>query len=332
MKSRCLFAALLFFFAIPRANAAVMTCDWQVTLDIVYYVPYLGWLEYIEWAYICSEQIDVIAPAPTDPPPPTPPPPYPPPPPPAQVPPPSVFIRSANDANPGDLVLSIDSAYADSMSVYANGGLVYNGSPTANMHMGPLTTYSTYSSTYVTVQACSAAAGCVNDVMYISRTSSSAQASGQVVGSYYDWVPNPSTGVEYKRGLEVWQRIVNLDVVYTDYTVSTVGDRNGHIFHRGVSDEIFWSGDTQRWPVWEADYSMTPSWLPAPTAFSEQPIGCYPYLSAPHYDVRCVQVSQFALATSTRGVAAITFLQATGSATNPEHLQQVGDLNLTVTP
>src|SRR5205807_7252963 len=109
------------------------------------------------------------------------------------------------------------SAYCDSLTVYANGALVYNGGPAPTVHVGRLDSFSSYNSTYVTAQACNAAAGCVSDAMYISRTTSAAQANGQVVGAYYDWVANPNTGVELKRGLEVWQRIVNLDVVYTEY-------------------------------------------------------------------------------------------------------------------
>ena len=196
-----------------------------------------------------------------------------------------------------------------------------------------LDSFSSYNSTYVTAQACNAAAGCVSDAMYISRTTSAAQANGQVVGAYYDWVANPNTGVELKRGLEVWQRIVNLDVVYTEYTVPTIGERNGRVFHRGVEDEIYWTSDTARWPVWEAQYRMTPSWLPAPTPFVESTgNGCYAYIYASHSDTQCSQVSQFAIASSTQGTSAITLLQATGSAPNQELLPPVGDLTLTVSP
>jgi hypothetical protein len=254
----------------------------------------------------------------------------PPPPPPA----PSVRINYVSDANPGDLQANITVVGGDTMRIYRNAVITNTFPPSETVHLGSLNSCcGATSATDFTIEVCSGPS-CGSATFGVVRTPSGAQATGQVLGVYWDIVPDPSGGVAIKRGDVVWKRALALDVIYTGYTVNTRDARNGRVLHRGTSDELFWYDATSRPPIWQAAYSMTPSYYPFPQAYPESDGGggCSGWIAAPNSDTKCANVSEFALADVTAGSALISSIHGTGSAFVPLPSPATGDLWLPVVP
>lgn len=95
-------------------------------------------------------------------------------------------------------------------------------------------------------------------------------------------------------GYESYSRILDGEIFHADYSVATVGMRNGYAKHVQTADALLWESG-KRAPVWDVEYQIVPTWgwwSIAETAY-ETP-GCRVATNRlPNQSARCTVIGEF---------------------------------------
>src|SRR5262245_45607234 len=215
-------------------------------------------------------------------------------------PPPQISIVSMNDQNPGNPVLSIQTANVHHVDFYIN-GYRQNSYPgdTSTIILPTLDPNTTpfRGESGLELRAFNSVGTSSSAYLGISRPTSQANVQAGMFVRYYETGPG---GIVLENHVDMTRSLTTL-IVYTSYSCPTVGARNGRIFHWTSEDVLGWEGFRPD-PVWVSRYRMTS--LPYPQQWEEEP--CNARFAGPSYQSgMCVTPYSFAADGSPSATAAI---------------------------
>jgi hypothetical protein len=228
--------------------------------------------------------------------------------------PPKVTIVTASDENPNQVALGFDystGGVPTSMTLEKNGVVVSSGPPSSFGLYGSLDNM-VYDS-ILTVSMCNSD-GCNEDAATVRRSTRRPRAEGAISAQWQDYILIDPYNVTIKVDYESYTRILEAELFYADYSVPTIGARNGHVKHVQTTDALLWEND-KRPPVWTTSYQLVPSWAGSQiTEPASETSGCYlPQSRFPNESPRCTTPNEFGLDGSP-GVGSIQSIIASGSA------------------
>jgi len=234
--------------------------------------------------------------------------------------PPTVRVVSASDENPGQVTLNfeIGGGPANMMILMKNGQVVSQGAPASHGFYGSLDNM--VFDSILSVSVCNAG-GCAEDYAEVRRRTSRPRAEGAITAQWADLIPMDPYSFVIKVGYENYTRILDGEFYLADYSVGTVGMRNGYAKHVQTADALLWENG-KREPEWEAQYQMVPYWgwwHVAEGAY--QTPGCYVATNRlPNQSALCTTIGEFGHAWYP-GTGVISRANAVGSGfanPNPE--------------
>ena len=199
----------------------------------------------------------------------------------------------------------------------------------------------TASSTELILRAYDAAGQSSEEFAHVQRSTQTLRNSNDFLLQYYYRPP----GGELSDRIVHYFRGVAADITYAGYDIPTAGDRNGRVQHIETEDALFWNNgsvppgtDPTPYPtVFYESYTMTPSYLPQPTAYNGtqcDPTGrtrqMFNAIYYPDSVGRCDQPAEYSVSYAPNGTFRIDSLDGgntPGSASNI-----IGGASLTVTP
>lgn len=203
---------------------------------------------------------------------------------------PTVRVVSASDQNPHDVALNFQyTGNPSTMTITRNGTVVGEGAPSTIGYYGTLDNM--VFDTILTVKVCNPA-GCAEDYANVYRTTSRKRAQGVVEAQWADVISVTPPALEI--GWVSYPRIFEVEFFHANYSVETVGMRNGYVKHVQSADALFW-GTGEPEPEWDVAYRMTPWHSSTPYAETAlHYVGCYvPSALLPHQDPRCTMIGEF---------------------------------------
>jgi len=175
--------------------------------------------------------------------------------------------------------------------------------------------------------------GCGEAYTDVARSTHRPQVEGAVSAQWQDAIPIDPYNITIEVGYESYTRILQAELFYAFYGVSTSGARNGYVKHVQTTDALLWEAG-KRLPEWNVVYHMVPSWAGYEIAeIADSLPGCwlaqnrFPYNNV---SPRCTVPAEFARA-GTAGVGHIHDIIAHGSAYGSPPMA-FGALDLTINP
>ncbi len=281
--------AMILAVIAPAANACIeILMDIDITVVCVYYTGGSAcWVTYWEY-YGCWDPGGGGNPPP-------------PPPVPEPPPPPEIRIVSMNDSNPGNPVLSIETANVHHIELYIDGSMqnTYDGA-TSSIILPTLDPTGTFRrNSIVELRAFNSWGILASANLSIDRPSGIASSRAGMYVRYYETGPG---GIVLENQVNM-TRSLSTFIINTNYSCATAGARNGRVFHWGSEDVIGWDG-LRPDPAWTASYHMTS--LPYPQSWEENPCTARFTTGPANQSGQCSSPKSFAVDGSPGATAAIT--------------------------